>query len=77
MENVSRELDPVLSVSDLTAQLRGMLGTTFGDVLVRGEISQPRRPASGHVYLTLKDEGAVLPAVIWRSTAARLRFRPE
>ena len=67
----------VMSVSELTAQMRGMLGTTFGDVLVQGEISQPRRPASGHVYLTLKDEGAVLPAVIWRSTVDRLRFRPE
>ena len=67
----------ILTVGELTAHIRGMLGTTFGDVLVRGEISQPRTPGSGHVYLTLKDADAVLPAVIWRSTAARLRFRPE
>ena len=67
----------IMTVGEITAQMRGMLGTTFGDVLVQGEISQPRRPASGHVYLTLKDADAVLPAVIWRSTAARLRFRPE
>ena len=66
-----------MTVSELTAEIRGVLDATFGDVWVRGEISQPRTPSSGHVYLTLKDEGAVLPAVIWRSTAARLRFRPE
>ncbi|MDF1702762.1 MAG: exodeoxyribonuclease VII large subunit, partial [Planctomycetota bacterium] len=66
-----------MTVSELTADIRGVLDATFGDVWVRGEISQPRTPASGHVYLVLKDQGAVLPAVIWRSTAARLRFRPE
>ena len=66
-----------MTVSELTADIRGVLDATFGDVWVRGEISQPRTPASGHVYLTLKDEGAVMPAVIWRSTATRLRFRPE
>lgn len=68
---------PVLSVGQLTNDIRGVLDTTFGDVWVRGEISQPRRPASGHVYLTLKDDDAILPAVLWRSTAARLRFQPE
>ena len=46
--------------------MRGMLGTTFGDVMVRGEISQPRRPASGHVYLTLKDEKAQVRAAWFR-----------
>jgi exodeoxyribonuclease VII large subunit len=69
--------DLVLSVGALTAQIQGVLGTTFDDVFVQGEISQPRRPSSGHVYLTLKDADAVLPSVIWRSTAARLRFAPE
>ncbi|MDA1195855.1 MAG: exodeoxyribonuclease VII large subunit, partial [Planctomycetota bacterium] len=67
----------VLTVSELTADIRGLLDVTFGDLWVRGEISQPRTPASGHVYLTLKDAGAVLPAVMWRSSATRLRFRLE
>ncbi len=68
------EPETTFSVSSLTKELKGVLGATFGDVAVRGEISQPRRVASGHVYLRLKDAGAVLPAVIWRSTAAQLRF---
>jgi len=64
-------------VSDLTEQLRQTLGVAFGDVWVRGEVSQPRRVASGHLYLTLKDESAVCPCVVWRSTVARLRLLPE
>ena len=43
-------------------------------VWVSGEISNLSRPRSGHFYLTLKDDGAQLPAVIWRNTAVRLRF---
>ena len=65
------EDERVFSVTQVTGEVRGVLGTTFGDIWVRGEISDPRRPASGHVYLTLKDAGAVLPCVMWRSTAAR------
>lgn len=44
---------------------------------VRGEISGFKRAASGHVYLTLKDENARLDGVMWRGTAGRLNFQPE
>jgi len=66
-----------VTVTELTGAIQGLLAGAFGDVWVRGEVSGCRRVASGHVYLTLKDAGAVLPAVIWRSTAARLRFAVE
>jgi exodeoxyribonuclease VII large subunit len=46
-------------------------------VWVKGEVSQPRPSAAGHLYLTLKDDEAVLPCVLWRSTLASLRFRIE
>ncbi|MHC5011868.1 MAG: exodeoxyribonuclease VII large subunit, partial [Planctomycetota bacterium] len=69
--------EATFTVSELTSQIRGLLGTTFGEVWVQGEISQPRASAAGHVYLTLKDRDAVLPCVIWRTTAARLRFELE
>ena len=67
--------EPVLSVSELTAEIKDLLETSFVDVWVAGEISNFSRAGSGHCYLTLKDEDAQLPAVIWRSTAARVRFR--
>jgi len=65
---------PVLSVSQLTAAIKDLLETSFPDVWVAGEISNFARPRSGHCYLTLKDEGAQLSAVLWRSTARRVRF---
>ena len=64
----------VLSVWELTSQIKGLLETAFPTVWVAGEISNLARPRSGHVYLTLKDDRAQLRAAIWRSTAARLRF---
>jgi len=64
----------VLSVSELTAYVKDRLESAFPDVYVMGEVSGLKRAASGHVYLTLKDENAVLRAVIWRGTASRLRF---
>lgn len=67
----------VLSVSELTRAVKGMMEDAFPSVWVSGEISNLARPASGHVYLTLKDEAAQLRAVIWRSIALRLRFDPH
>jgi exodeoxyribonuclease VII large subunit len=63
----------VFTVSGFTHALRDLVGGEFGHVWVRGEISQWRPWQSGHIYFTLKDEGAVLPCVIWRSSASRLR----
>ena len=62
----------VLTVSGFTGALRELVGGEFGDVWIRGEISQWRPAASGHVYFTLKDEGAVLPCVMWRTSVLRL-----
>jgi exodeoxyribonuclease VII large subunit len=67
----------VATVTELTLAIQGLLAGRFDDVWVRGEVSGCRRVASGHVYLTLKDAGACLPAVVWRSTAARLTFAVE
>ena len=64
----------VLSVWQLTAQIKDLLEVSFGSVWVTGEISNLVRPQSGHRYLTLKDDQAQIPCVIWRSAAARVRF---
>lgn len=68
------EQPPVISVSQLSDLLKGVLETSFPRVWVSGEISNCTRAASGHYYLTLKDESAQIRAVIWRSAAARLKF---
>lgn len=65
---------PVISVSQLSDILKGVLETAFPCVWVSGEISNCTRAASGHSYLTLKDETAQIRAVIWRGTAQKLKF---
>ena len=68
---------PALSVTELSLSLKRTIETSFGRVRLRGEISGFKRHASGHCYFTLKDENACIDAVIWRSGAAALEFRPE
>ena len=67
------DMNPViLSVSELTQQIKTGLETLFPQVRIKGEVSNCKRHGSGHIYLTLKDEGAQIPAVIWKTTASRL-----
>jgi exodeoxyribonuclease VII large subunit len=68
---------PALSVSELSGALKRTIENAFGQVRVRGEISGFKRHASGHCYFTLKDENACIDAVIWRTSAGALAFRPE
>jgi exodeoxyribonuclease VII large subunit len=68
---------PELSVSELSAAIKGTLERAYGYVRLRGEISGFRgRHASGHCYFTLKDDRARIEAVIWRSTVPGLRIKP-
>ncbi len=67
----------VLSVSELVASLRGLVEERIGRVWVVGEVSNLRRAGSGHLYFTLKDEGAQLRAVLFRGAAGRLPFEPQ
>lgn len=67
-----------ISVSELSAALKRTLEDRFGYVRVRGEISGYRGPhSSGHAYFSLKDESARLDAVVWRTTFARMKIKPE
>ncbi|MEH3099259.1 exodeoxyribonuclease VII large subunit [Sphingomonas adhaesiva] len=66
-----------VSVSELSGRLKRMVEGEFGHIRLRGEISGYKRAASGHVYLCLKDDGAVIDGVMWKGSAAGLGFRPE
>jgi len=66
----------VLSVSELTGEIKSLLEGHFLDIKVEGEISNVSKSRSGHIYFTLKDEDAQLSCVIWRSTARRLGTDP-
>jgi exodeoxyribonuclease VII large subunit len=67
----------ILSIGELTSAIKGTLQDGFSSVWVAGEISTLSRPASGHVYLTLKDAEAQIGAIIWRSVLPRVKFDLE
>jgi exodeoxyribonuclease VII large subunit len=64
----------VLSIGDLTRQVKGLIEGEFPEIWVSGEVSNLARPSSGHLYLTLKDSEAQLRTVIYRGIALRLKF---
>jgi exodeoxyribonuclease VII large subunit len=68
---------PEFSVSELSFALKRQLEGAFPRVRVRGEISQPSFPRSGHCYFRLKDADAVLDAVAWKTTLPRLGLKIE
>jgi len=67
----------VVTITELTRQIKQSLETSFPRMWVEGEISNFKHHTSGHLYFTLKDEGAQLSAVMWRSRVANLTFPPE
>lgn len=67
----------VHTVSELTSLVRSALESSFTEVWLEGEVSNLRAPASGHLYCTLKDESSQIRAVLFRTTATRLRFALE
>ena len=69
---------PILSVTQLNEHIRSLLDADglLSDVCVRGELSNYKIYPSGHHYFTLKDSESSLRCVMFKSSAARLRFRP-
>lgn len=67
----------ILSVSQLTTLIKGVLEENFEHVWVEGEVSNVAQPGSGHLYFTLKDSTAQLRAVMFRTAARALRFQPK
>jgi len=68
---------PEFSVSEISGVVKRMIEGEFSHVRIRGEVGRVSRPASGHLYLDLKDDRAVLASVIWKGVARRLRVQPE
>lgn len=68
---------PEFSVSELSGAIKRSLEGEFEHVRVRGELGRISRPASGHLYLDLKDDRAVIAGVMWKGVAQRLAIKPE
>jgi len=70
-------LQKIYTVSELNADIKTLVEENFPFVWVCGEISNFRRPASGHSYFTLKDDAAQINAVMFRGQQRQLKFEPE
>ena len=69
--------NPVYSVSEFSHVIKKLVETNFSYIRIRGEISRPSFPGSGHVYFTLKDTDGTIAAIIWKYTLPRLSIKPE
>ena len=69
--------NPVYSVREFSHVIKKLVETNFSYVRIRGEISRPSFPSSGHVYFTLKDTDGTIAAIIWKYTLPRLSIKPE
>src|SRR4051794_30572351 len=68
---------PEYTVSEISGAVKRTLEGAFGRVRVRGEITEFKRYPSGHLYFSLKDEGAKIGGVVWKSGVGRLGLVPE
>ena len=68
---------PEFSVSEISMGIKKLVETEFNHVRVRGELGRVSKPASGHIYLDLKDDKAVLAGVMWKGTVSKLNIIPE
>jgi exodeoxyribonuclease VII large subunit len=80
MSSASRngiDLDDIYSVSQLNSEVRALIEENFASVWVQGEISNLARPASGHIYFSLKDESAQVRCAMFRMNNRLLKFKPQ
>ncbi len=68
------KIEKFFTVSQITRKIRTFLEYNFSNVSILGEISNVRKPGSGHVYLTLKDKSSQLQAVVFRNIANKIKF---
>ena len=66
--------DMIFSVSDASALLKNVVETAFPRIRIRGELSQITRASSGHTYMTIKDSGAAISAIVWRGTSVPFKL---
>ena len=77
LNNNSNKEIPELTVTQISSEIKRFVETAFAKVRIKGEIFGAKRADSGHWYLSLKDENAVLSAVVWKGVAMHLPIKPE
>ena len=70
-------VNQIFSVSEITSIIKEILETTFRQIIIEGEISNWKPSTSGHIYFTLKDSTSQIKAVMFKSSAYSLNFKPK
>ncbi len=65
------------SVTEISFSIKNLVEQNYGRIKVKGEISKPSFPSSGHIYFNLKDENSVISAVIWRYNSKNVKINVE
>jgi len=68
---------PEFSVSEISGAVKRLIEGEFSHIRIKGEVGRVSRPRSGHIYLDLKDDRAVIAGVMWKGMASRLQTQPE
>lgn len=76
-EGPAQDNSPEYTVGELSGAIKRVIENEFGHVRLRAEVGRVSLPRSGHVYLDLKDEKAVMAGIIWKGVASRLTTLPE
>ncbi|MAJ14606.1 MAG: exodeoxyribonuclease VII large subunit [SAR116 cluster bacterium] len=67
----------IFSVTEISSSIKKLVEESYSFVKIKGEISKPSFPSSGHIYFNLKDENAILSAVIWRYNLSKIKINLE
>ena len=67
----------IFSVSDISNSIKKLVEQNFSSIKIKGEISKPSFPVSGHIYFNLKDENSIISAVIWRYNSSTININLE
>ena len=67
----------IFSVSDISDSIKRLVEQNFSSIKIKGEISKPSFPTSGHIYFNLKDENSIISAVIWRYNSSKININLE
>jgi exodeoxyribonuclease VII large subunit len=68
---------PEYTVAELSGAIKRVIENEFGHVRLRAEVGRVSRPRSGHLYLDLKDDSAVMAGIVWKGVASKLDTQPE
>ena len=66
----------IFQVSELTEQMRRLMETSYPEIWIEGELSTLSKPASGHLYFSLKDDHSVIKCAMFRNRASLMNYKP-